>query len=192
MKVSLPTRAYVGHKLGLDGWKDLLGTFRNPTTAANAPTWSAINGGPFYAWKFGLNDYQTYYFHMQHDWAYGTDVFLHAHWLPSATNTQPVKWQFTYSFAKGFGQEAFDTTGTTISVQEAGPGTAFTHMTTEIAEVDAVPGSSLEVDGILMVIIKRITNGGTDNTDDIFLLTSDAHYQVDTIATVSRAPPFYE
>lgn len=192
MKSQFQTRAYVHKLLGLGGWKDITGTYRNPSTAANSPTWAAINGGPFYGWKFGINDYQIFYFHQPHDYAPGTDMLMHAHWLPSGTNTQPVKWQFTYSFAKGFGQEAFDTTGTVETAQEAGPGVAYTHMVTEIDAADAISGADLEVDGILMVVVKRITNGGTENTDDIFLLMSDIHYQANAVATVGRAPPFYE
>lgn len=173
------------------GWRDIIGTYRNPSTAANAPTWAQIGSGPFYAWKFGLNDIQTYYFHIPHDYSPGTNLFLHAHWLPSGTNTQQVKWEFTYSFAKGFNQGAFNTTGTTVSVAEAGPGVAYRHMVTEIASGSSISGSGIEVDGILMVVLKRITNGGTDNTDDIFLLMSDVHYQANTFATKNRAPDFY-
>jgi hypothetical protein len=128
-------------------------------------------------------------FHIPHDIVPGADIHLHVHWLPSGTDVNTVKWEFSYTFAKGFDQEAFDSAGSTISCEEAGPGVAYQHMVTETA---AITISELtEPDGILHVRVKRVTNGGTDNADTIFMLTSDVHYQSTNIATIGKAPSFY-
>lgn len=38
---------------------------------------------------------------------------------------------------------------------------------------------------------KRVTNGGTDNTDGIFGFQADLHYEADVIGTPNRTPNFY-
>jgi len=42
-----------------------------------------------------------------------------------------------------------------------------------------------------LVTLKRVTNGGTDNTDDVFGLMVDLHYQSDRDATRNKVPDFY-
>jgi hypothetical protein len=172
------------------GWRDITGQAVSPAGGVTVPTWTILTAGsPFYAYKFAVNDQLWYFFHIPHDYAPGTALYLHAHWLSDGTSTNTVKWQFTHSFAKGFNQGNFNTTGTTIDVTQATDGTAFRHMVSESST--AVSATGLEVDGILMVHLKRITNGGTDNADSVFLLMCDVHYQANTLATKNRAPDFY-
>lgn len=133
-------------------------------------------------------------FHIPHDIVPSSDIHLHAHWISNGTNTNTVKWEFEYAFAKGFDQANFDlsaltTQAGTITAEQAGSGSAYRHMVTETA---AITLSALtEPDGMIMVHITRITNGGTNNTDDIFLLTADVHYQSTNLATTGKAPNFY-
>jgi hypothetical protein len=67
-------------------------------------------------------------------------------------------------------------------------GTQYQHY---ITESDAQSGTSMEPDGIIYMKISRITNGGTDNANDIFVLQMDVHYQSTNMATKNRAPNFY-
>ena len=92
-------------------------------------------------------------------------------------------------YARGFNQDAFNTAGTSVTAEEAGPGTAWQHMVTETAGVTVT--NLDEPDGIVYTRISRITNGGTDNTDDIFVLTADLHYQSTGMPTLNKAPTFY-
>lgn len=170
------------------GWRDMIGQAVNPTTGPTIPTWTQLGSSPFYAYAYQLNDQQWFFYHIQHDYAPGTDVYLHAHWLTNGTSVQPVKWEFTWTFAKGFNQENYNITGTTVSVQEAAHGSAWRHMTTEIATPIS---ATFEVDGILMVRLRRITNGATDNSDTVFLTMADCHYQSNTFNTKNRIPDFY-
>lgn len=128
-------------------------------------------------------------YHIPHDIVPLSPIHLHAHWLPDGTNTQPVRWEFTYMFAKGFAQEAFDPAGEVVLAEEAPPGVAYTHMVTESAAI-TLP-TLTEPDGMIYVRVRRVTNGATDNTDNIFLLTADAHYQSTNMATEGKAPSFY-
>jgi hypothetical protein len=180
------------------GWFDIIGQIVPAPLGPNNPTWTILTAGsPFYGWAFGVGDFINLIFHIPHAYASNegtapTPIFLHAHWLTDGTSTASVKWEFSYSFARGFNQGAsstFNTTGTVVTAEEAASGTAFQHMVTEIA--DGISNANFEVDGLLLVRLRRVTNGGTDNPNTVFLLMSDAHVQVDTFATKDRAPNFY-
>ena len=107
-----------------------------------------------------------------------------------ANNTQPVKWEFTYAYALGFDQDAFDmATGVTVTAETTPSATAYRHYVTESAAV-TIPGLT-EPDGLIYARIRRITNGGTDNDAEVFMLTSDVHYQSTNMTTVGKAPGFY-
>lgn len=171
----------------MSGWRDITGQVQTRVGATN-PTWTAVAGGPFGDYAFALNDECFVNYHVPHDIASPT-IHLHVHWYPSGTNTQPVKWQFTYSYALGFDQEAFSAAGTVITVEQAGPGVARRHM---VAETAAITLPTLtEPDGIIKVHMKRVTNGGTDNTDTIYVPTLDVHYFSNSHATPGKAPDFY-
>lgn len=160
--------------------------------AANAPTWdssigpSGTNGGYY----FSVNDYiDLEPIHIRHDIKPGSLVYPHVHWSTNGTNTAVVKWELTYSFAKGHNQEAFPAS-TSVYVQNAGLGTAWSHMVSEVGETTGA-FTAPEVDSLVMMRLKRVTNGGTENTDRCYGLTVDLHYQKDRLGTPQRAPNFY-
>jgi len=170
------------------GWRDILGPIEVRGSGVNDPTWTQVGATPFAGYVFEIDDECWAIYHIPHDIVPGADIHFHAHWLSDGTNQNTVKWEFTYTFAKGFGQEQFSS-GTTIAAEEAASGTAFTHYVTETAAV-TIPGLT-EPDAIIYVHLARVTNGGTENTDNIFLLTADVHYQSTNIATPGKAPGFY-
>lgn len=155
--------------------------------AGNDPSWSQIGATAFSAYKFGLNDECWVVYHIPHSYRAGTDIYFHAHWIADGTNAQNVRWEWTWATAKGYNQGAFDFTGTTVTKDQAN-GVQYQH---QIAEI-STPASSVnfEIDGLIMCRIRRITNGATDNADNIFLLIADAHIEVDQIATPNRNYPF--
>jgi hypothetical protein len=171
-----------------NGYRDLEGSIDTRVGATN-PTWTQIGSGPFYAYAFTIGDECFITYHVPHDIVPSSDIYFHTHWTTNGTDTNTVKWQFTYSYAKGFNQEAFNTTGTTITAEEAGSGTAYQHMVTETAGV-TISGLT-EPDGLIIVHIERITNGGTNNTDTVYLLEADVHYLSTNLATPNKAPDFY-
>lgn len=170
------------------GWRDITGEVLTRGVGATDPAWAQIGSGPFYAYSFALNDTCWMVYHVPHDFAPSTDVHLHVHWISDGTDANPVKWQFKYAYAKGFNQAAFDSAGTTITAQEAASGTAYQHMVTETSAIDM---SITEPDGLILVNITRVTNGATDNTDTIFMLTADVHYRSTNLATLNKSPNFY-
>ena len=172
---------------GLPIWRDLTTDIVSKGSGTGAPTWTTGVNGSFGAYAFAINDNVDMCFHMDHDYHPGSSIYFHTHWTSNGTNTSTVVWQFTYTIAKGHNQSVF-ATGTTITATQAGQGTAWRHMVTETA---AVSSTELEPDTIIWVNVKRITNGGTDNTDTIYLLTSDIHYQASYLGTKNKVPNFY-
>lgn len=170
------------------GFRDILGDIIVKGVGSADPKWRQINSSVFYAYKFDVNDECWMSFHIPHDFIRGSDFFIHTHWLPNGTNVNPVKWQNTYMHAKGHNQEDYDVAGTIITSQDTPAGSAYRHY---VSETDAINVAGVEPDSVVYVHIKRITNGATDNTDDIFVLTNDIHYESNNIATLNRSPDFY-
>lgn len=172
------------------GWRDMLGQIVPRANVPTSPTWTQMGASPFWAYLFALNDEVWMAFHLQHDYDPGTDIYLHVHWTTDGVSTNTTKWQFDWCYAKGYDQDNFDiNAGNTTTVEQAGAGTAWRHMIAEIAT--PISSADFEVDGLLLVHIKRITNGGSNNTDSVFVQTIDCHYQTSSFATPSRQYPFY-
>ena len=172
------------------GWRDITAQVTIRGVGATDPDWVQIGPSPFFAYRFAVGDMAWFAFHVPHDIVPGADIHLHAHWIADGTNAAVVRWEWTYTYAKGFNQGNFNATGTVVEAEQAAAGTAYRHMVTETAAI-AIPGLT-EPDGIIYVRLRRVTNGGTDNADGIFLLTSDVHYQTTDAATIGKAPNFYQ
>jgi hypothetical protein len=171
-------------------WNDLVMALVPPSSGTTIPTVSQVGSSPVSMPKFDINDHAFVSWHIPHKYALNTDVYFHMHWLSAGVDvTRAVKWQFTYYHAKGHNQAAFALggAGTVISAQEVSGG-QYRHM---ITETTAITIAGLEPDSVVLCEIKRITNGGTDNTDDIFGFQADIHHQCDALGTKNRAPDFY-
>lgn len=173
------------------GWRDMLApisTARIP--AANAPTMRPFGpSGTREEYSFDVNDYcWLQAFHVNHDMLQNSEAYLHVHWSTNGVNTAVVKWQFEVLQAIGHNQANFGAPAV-MTVQQACHGSAWRHMISEIALADVL--TIHEPDELLLVTLKRVTNGGTDNTDYVFGVTADIHYQSDRHTTPNKAPDFY-
>jgi hypothetical protein len=172
------------------GWRDITSEVRTRGVGATDPAWTQIGSSAFYAYAFALNDVSWHTFHVPHDIVPNSQVFFHVHWLASGTDANTVKWQFEHCYAKGFNQAAFDVASpTTVNAEQAAAGVAYQHMVTET--VGQTIDGLTEPDGLIQVKITRVTNGGTDNANTIFMLTADVHYQSTNSGTYGKAPDFY-
>lgn len=171
-------------------WGDITSDIIAKSTGVENPTFSVIASGPQSAYKFSVNDKVWVNYHLPHSYSPNTAIYFHVHWLSDGTNTNSVVWQWTYSVAKGHGQEAFTdiATGTVVNKTQIVDGTQYKHYITEITT--PIESSHFEPDSIILVQISRITNGGTDNTDNIFAFTADCHFQHDRVGTRNRNPDF--
>jgi len=116
---------------GTYGWQDIIGGILPSSSGGTAPniaTWlgniKQVSFG-----TSGLVEIQNN-FHVLHDYAPNTDMFIHAHWSVIAAATGDVVWYFEISYAKGYNQAAFNTP-IVVSVYQAA-GAVHTH---QIAEV---------------------------------------------------------
>jgi len=169
----------------------MVGQLFIPVTAQGAPQWGSVGDSDFYAYRFGLDTHCWFAYHLNHDYRLNSPIRLHVHWLADGSDANTVRWTVQYVYAKGHNQGTFDFgdgTGTTQEFEEASPN-AFRHMTTLMPL--GIDNTDFEPDGILWVKVSRVSNGGTDNQDNVFVLTADAHYQAnDARATKNRLLPF--
>lgn len=174
------------------GWRDLTSDVSVRGTGANDPTFAVYTGTTIRGYSFSANTMQEafFVFHVPHDWVAGSALFFHSHWSNAAAtpNTGNVVWKFDYSFAKGFGQEAFPAIQTATVVAPC-PAIRYTH---NVSETDAVIIPTMEVDGLILVRVYRDAANVLDTcTDVVFLHTVDIHYQSTNVATKNKAPNFY-
>lgn len=172
------------------GWKDLLAPFSSakiPTS--NAPTWTLFQpggAGGLYQYAFAVNDEVFVTYHVDHDMKQDATMYAHMHWATNGTSTNSVKWEIEYSLADRSGSTTFGSS-TTFNIEGTPTATAYEHEVTEAASGITTP----EIDTIIIARIKRVTNGGTDNTDTVFGITLDWHYPTEGFATKNRNPDFY-
>lgn len=172
-------------------WDDELTSLIPARPGSTAPTLTAFGpSGTNQALVFAVNDFVfTPGFHIKHGIKPGSKIYPHVHWTTDGTDTNTVKWELSITIAKGHNQEAFPA-DTVIELEQAGSGTAWQHMIVEASDAQALDAP--EVDSVVMMRFRRITNGGTNNTDDVFGLFVDIHYQKDRFGTPQKAPDFYK
>ena len=175
-------------------WKDLTASFSgSKLPAVNAPTWT--NFGPATTPRvqqlaFGVNDYaQLEPFHVNHDIVpNATRAAIHVHWSTDGTDTGNVQWEFTILRALGHQQEAFSST--VVTVEAPHMGTQWGHNISEVGVADEL--TFTEPDELIIVITRRIAASSDENTDTVFGLTMDFHYQASFYGTPGKsANDFY-
>jgi hypothetical protein len=188
MLVSL-ANAY--QQLNTKGWKDNVAAISAAPGGAAAPTLTNFQSAGSLQrqeYAFALNDYVFIApFHVNHDISNGNKAYLHVHWTTNGVSTNTVKWEFHLQRALGHNQAAFGTPAA-ISVTQAASGTPYQHMIAEVAIGDAL--TLFEPDELILATLRRVTNGGTNNSDTVFGLCVDMHYEADRHTTVNKAPDF--
>jgi len=173
------------------GWRDLLGTFVSAGRASgvNEPAWQLFAGSSSVkALQFDVGEEVFLTYHVNHDMKQGATMYPHMHFTTDGTQTRSVKWEIEYTIAaRNDVTYATFPTSSTVTVEASPTGTAWQHIVVEDVTGVATP----EIDSIIQCRVSRITNGGTNNTDDVFGLTMDWHYPTAMHATKNRAPDFY-
>lgn len=174
-----------------EGWSDLI----SPLSLIGVPTEFAPEYLPFgpsglrREMAFAVGDYAfSAPLHINHDVKPGGRAVCHVHWSTGGASTQPVRWEMQISRALGHGQ-AYFTAETSYFVEQPAFGGAWRHMVTEMDLADAL--ILTEPDEILLVTLRRVTNGGVENPDAVFGLLVDFHYESDRRNTPNKSPNFY-
>lgn len=182
----------INDEITATGFKDMIASLSTAgVPVADAPAMTNFVVGTIQRreYAFAVGDYLYMQpFHVNHDVKPNGLAYLHVHWTTNGTSTATVRWELQIARALGHNQAAF-TQSTTLYVEQAASGTAYQHMVTEVAPGDAL--TLTEPDELILVTVKRVTNGGTDNADTVFGLMCDLHYESDRDATPNRAPNFY-
>jgi hypothetical protein len=211
--IALPKTSGVGIKIKADmgtptyGWKDLVGFMLPDIAGAGAPTLSFWTNGATSGvrrFAFTTSDMIDCEFHVPHDYAPNTNIFIHYHWGHNGTaisGDQVVT--YTAVYAKGHNQANFTapvTLTSTYATTNIATTPQYRHRIEEI-QLSAAGGAggllvteNIEVDGVIGVNFKMTTiptiTGGTPNRP--FVLFVDLHYQSTQMSTKNKAPNFYE
>lgn len=172
------------------GWKDNIIPFGIAGKGSSAP--SEVNDSN--GWRrlsFGEGDEVFVDFHVNHDYARGTDAYPHIHWMPTTTMSvgQTVIWELEYVIARGHQQgDSLLTTPITMTLTHTADGTevAGEHMVTECSDIDAF--DLIEPD---TVISMKVTRGNGTYNSAVYGIMADLHYQADRDSTLNKAPDFY-
>lgn len=184
-KVLIPMDVLKEGQVG--GWKDLKAALVGSAKGSGVPALAAFGPtGNVKQMAFAIGDSVYISVHVEHDIKLPSTMYSHVHWSTNGVDVNTVKWQLSCVNAMGHDQDNFPA-DVVLTVEEAAAGTAWRHMISE----DVTGFAALEPDSLVIMELKRITNGGTDNTDTVFALYSDIHYETDRYATPSRTPDFY-
>jgi len=172
-------------------WKDLPSAFttqnyQNPTAAA----WAKIGTSNFSGYRFEADaqtELQTL-LNMNHDYALGTAVYYHIHWIPENNEVGVVRWGIELAWAKSHQRGTFDLNDTlTIFVEKETSGKAFEHMTSQ-AMISSIT-ADLEPDCIILMRIYRDSSHVNDTyPGNVFALQADMHYQAHLIGSTEHNP----
>jgi len=179
------------------GWQDMLADLVRGKPGGTSPTWGTFKNGTE-AWKFADSQVESLHvsFHMPHDLAFtfpsadGTvgapKLYPHIHWSPSGTNTGTVRFGIEYTYARGYGIDAFPAS-TTIYLEASGSGVDCDHLITETTDAAAIEDATHETDALMKVRVFRDGTHANDTfTGGVFIHYVDLHYFSDGLLTNER------
>lgn len=202
--VSLPKASGEGLKVeGTYGWRDITGEIVPLSSGSDAPTLATFIG-TIRAFAYVANDEGDATFHIPHDYAPGTNIYLHVHWGHNGTSiADGIIIDIKATYAKGHNQAVF-TTPVTHAVNASSLNITntpqYVHRTDEIQLTSDGGGSSMldtalvEPDGIVLVNYKVSTLPtitGSASLNAPFIFNIDLHYQSTNMATKNKTPSFY-
>jgi len=124
---------------------------------------------------------------LPHSWKFGSALYAHVHWLPTASGAGKVSWGLEYS-VKEIGEPFSDSIIAygNVSTPDENP-VLNTHYLTPIVEIDMTGITSVSP-MILCRIFRDATGTGLtdDFADDVALLEIDFHYEIDTLGSTSE------
>lgn len=184
-----------------DGWADIVSEFYTRGGPAS-PGVSQFIGG-IYLLEFSDTDVLEAFanVHIPHAYRPGTMMYPHIHFAVKANGAGTVRWGVEWTFARrhdSTGQTRF-TSPQTIYIDFPVPansgeynGENPIHFVAEAAPGAGIPGTHIEVDGMVMCRVFRDPAHVNDTfVGSAWAITSDMHIEVDRHATPNRAPNFY-
>jgi len=183
------------------GWRDLEGTIEFREIGVGTPALATFRGnirGP----SFTTGDDYDLMYHLPHDYAPGSDLYIHVHWAHNGTSISgSLVLNYYITYAKGHAQAIFPAEVNltqTISTPDVATIPQYSHRLDEIQLSAASPSASqldtdnIEPDGIIWAHFDATTiptiGGGVPRP---FIRHIDIHYQSTSVGTKQKAPNFY-
>lgn len=198
--IYIPKSASVGIKIDETapdwGWHDLHGVPLFDPNNVNNP--SMVNYiGAISQLQMDVGDEFTVNMHIPHDYAVGTDLYIHTHWSHNVLGVTSggVIFDIDGTYAKGHNQAAFGTP-ISVTINATASTTRYQHMVSEVqfsnngGTAGLLDSAEVEVDGILFFKLS-LTANSMDGGAKPFLHFLDLHYQSTGVATKQKAPDFY-
>lgn len=180
-------------------WRDMRDQLTVRATGVAAPNYSQVGATSFYDYEFVGTGTQRKEgrsrFHIDHDYAPGTDLHFHVHWYPADANAGNVKWYASLAYAKGHNQGAFNFGSPILTnVVQAAPAVQYQHMIAEMVISQTGAGAlfnnaNFEPDGIIEVMFYRDPADAADTYgSSVYVPYADCHYQSTEIGTKNKSP----
>lgn len=144
----------------------------------NVPTLTQIGTTGIYLPQFDIDDVLVFDHQFPHTLAETATVTVepHVHWIGETSSANVVRWQLTYQWINNF--EVLAASSTVITVDDAP-----TALQLRMADFPTVNKTGAEISSMFMGNITRITNGGTDYSDDVYFSFIDIHFLCDTLGS---------
>jgi hypothetical protein len=185
-------------------WNDILGHPSVRGSGPVSPALSAYRGGNIDQFSYSAGDESMFEYHIPHDYAPGTDVFLHFHWSHNAATsiTGNMTWGYSITAAKGHNRGEFgaEVSGSvTYATVDLTTTPRYRQRIDEVQISAASPSASqfntniLEPDALILcrIVATAIPTIVGGSVAEPFLHEVDVHYQSMGIGTINREPDFY-
>ena len=176
------------------GWMDIVAElYTRGGPASPVPT--AFRNG-IYLYEFTPADTLEVFsnFHIPHAWKLGTMLYPHLHFTCTSNNSGVVRIGFEYTLARRHDDAGTTTFGATQTLYKdftITANSAYEHFVAEVDDLAGIDGSTLNVDGmVLMRIFREGAHVNDTFPDSIWGITADLHIEVDKQSTPFRAPDF--
>lgn len=182
-------------------WVDIIGSLTPKTIGTNVAKLESYYNY-ISAWAHPVGSYGDIIYHIPHDYAPNTNIYIHVHWGHNGTDISGTfKVNLWATFAKRNGMYAVPiATSITVNALDITNTPQYFHRVDEI-QFSMIGGSSsmlnttdLEVDGLINVhyeieTIPSIT--GSTQANLPYLHTIDIHMQSTNVGTANKDPDFY-
>ena len=178
-----------------DGWADIVAELYT-RGGPSSPVPTVFRNG-IYLYEFMPTDTLEVFsnFHIPHTYKPNTMLYPHVHFSVTSNEAGVVRWAFEWTFARRHDSTGLRTFGNTQTLYKdftIPANSAYTHFVAEVDDLAGIPGTDIEVDGMILMRIYREGAHVNDTfPDSVWGITADVHHEVDRFATINRAPDFY-
>lgn len=182
------------------GWRDIEGPVTPKATGVGSPSRTQYAGGNVYDYAWALNDVCDFDYHIPHDHAYNTPLFIHVHWSHNGTNISGTfGFTFYWQYAKGHQQDEFHaekSTVVTVANLSITNTPQYHHRVSEVqfttpgGDSNNTPTEDIEIDGMI-IGAGKLTTLPTVTGGSVFVHRLDIHYQSTNVGTKNKSPWFW-